>query len=168
MVAHLLKARARLPWREAFLGFDLNYIENRYRVLKRNGAQPIDFAVQLRFKGRRAPLTSGLQIYLTGFQESRIRPESQKITQKVAGKKYDEPAFTLFTLSMFMVDFALLAERPWKATENLPMSCIYRPERYISKMKQMLTAGRVTWRRQPAARKHLYASVHAGEGPVEP
>jgi hypothetical protein len=50
-----------------------------------------------------------LQLYLTGFQESRNRPESQKITQKVAGKKYDDSAFTLFPFTISMVDFALKA-----------------------------------------------------------
>jgi hypothetical protein len=41
-----------------------------------------------------------LPLYLTGFYESRIRPESQKITQKVAGKKYDDSAFTTCALTM--------------------------------------------------------------------
>jgi hypothetical protein len=53
-----------------------------------------------------------LPLYLTGFWESRIRPESQKITQKVAGKKYDDPAFTLPSLTKTMVDFPLQAARP--------------------------------------------------------
>jgi len=48
-----------------------------------------------------------LRLYLTGFQESRIRPESRKITQKVAGKKYDDSAFTLFIFTISMVDFPL-------------------------------------------------------------
>jgi hypothetical protein len=50
-----------------------------------------------------------MPLYLTGFYESRIRSESQKITQKVAGKKYDDPVFTTPALSMFMVDFLLQA-----------------------------------------------------------
>jgi hypothetical protein len=52
-------------------------------------------------------LTDKLRIYLTGFLESRIRPESQKITQKVAGKKYDGPPFTLPAFTKTMVDFQL-------------------------------------------------------------
>jgi hypothetical protein len=77
-------------------------------------------------QGPAAPLISQLRLYLTGFYESRIRPESQKITQKVAGKKYDDSPFTLFALSMFMVDFLLqTAHRP-PETGNLPMSNICR------------------------------------------
>jgi hypothetical protein len=52
-----------------------------------------------------------LLLYLTGFQESRIRPESQKIAQKVAGKKYAGLAFTLYALSIVMVHFVLQAAR---------------------------------------------------------
>jgi hypothetical protein len=66
-----------------------------------------------------------MQLYLTGFLESRIRPESQKITQKVTGKKYDDPPFTLFALSIFMVDIPLQTAHLPQATENLPMGCIY-------------------------------------------
>jgi hypothetical protein len=68
-----------------------------------------------------------LQLYLTGFQESRNRPESQKITQKVAGKKCDDSPFTLFVLSMFLVDFSLQTAPPPQVTENLPMSGIDQP-----------------------------------------
>jgi len=59
-----------------------------------------------------------LPLYLTGFLESRIRPESQKITQKVAGNKYDDSPFTLFALSMLMVDFSLQTVPLPSATEN--------------------------------------------------
>ena len=62
-----------------------------------------------------------------GILESRIRPESQKITQKVAGKKYDDSAFTLFVLTMFVVDFPLQTARLPGVTENSPMSYIYLP-----------------------------------------
>jgi hypothetical protein len=48
-----------------------------------------------------------LRLYLTGFQESRIRPESRKITQKVAGKKHGDSAFTLFIFTIIVVDFPL-------------------------------------------------------------
>jgi hypothetical protein len=50
--------------------------------------------------------------YLTGFYESRIRPESQKITQKVAGKKYADPAFTTPALSINRVEFLLNRKCP--------------------------------------------------------
>ena len=39
--------------------------------------------------------------------ESRIRPKSQKITQKVAGKKYDDLQFTTPAFTMNRVDFIL-------------------------------------------------------------
>jgi hypothetical protein len=65
-----------------------------------------------------------MRLYLTGFYESRIRPESQKITQKVAGKKYEVCAFTLSALSILMVDFSLQTAQQPQATENLPMSDI--------------------------------------------
>src|SRR5208337_5411000 len=52
-------------------------------------------------------LISQVPLYLTGFYESRIRPESQKVTQKVAGKKYGASPFTKAAFTMFVVDFAL-------------------------------------------------------------
>jgi hypothetical protein len=67
-----------------------------------------------------------MRLYLTGFLESRIRPESQKITQKVAGKKYDDSPFTLFVFTMFVVDFPLQGVRLPQVTENSPKSCIDR------------------------------------------
>jgi hypothetical protein len=66
-------------------------------------------------------------LYLTGFLESRIRPESRKITQKVAGKKYDDPAFTTTAFTMVMVDYSLQTVRPPIETENPPMSDSYHP-----------------------------------------
>ena len=71
-------------------------------------------------------LISNIRVYLTGFYESRIRPESQKNKQKVAGKKYERPAFTKNALTMVMVDFALQAGHRAQVTENLPVSCIDR------------------------------------------
>jgi hypothetical protein len=65
------------------------------------------------------PLTSHVPVYLTGFQESRIRPESQKITQKVAGKKYDDSPFTLFAFTIVMVDFLLQAAPTAAINEKL-------------------------------------------------
>jgi hypothetical protein len=67
-----------------------------------------------------------MRLYLTGFYESRNRPESQKITQKVAGKKYDDSAFTLFALSIVRVELSLQTARVPPATKNLPMGGIYR------------------------------------------
>jgi hypothetical protein len=67
-----------------------------------------------------------VRLYLTGILESRIRPESQKITQKVACEKHDDSAFTLFALRMFMVDITLPAAQPLQVAENSPMSHIYQ------------------------------------------
>jgi hypothetical protein len=39
--------------------------------------------------------------------ESRIRPESQKIRKNAVGRNYDGFAFTLFALSIPMVNYAL-------------------------------------------------------------
>jgi hypothetical protein len=54
-----------------------------------------------------------LQLYLTGFYESRKWGEVEKIAQKVAGEKYEVQAFTVFGLTISMVDFLLqAAHRP--------------------------------------------------------
>jgi hypothetical protein len=67
-----------------------------------------------------------LRLYLTGILESRIRPESQKITQKVACGKHDDSALTTRTFTMVMVDFSLQTAQPQQVTENLTMSGINR------------------------------------------
>ncbi len=41
-----------------------------------------------------------LQIYLNGFCKRGIRPETRKDSQKVAGEKYEDPAFTTSTLTI--------------------------------------------------------------------
>jgi len=53
----------------------------------------------------------------------------------VAGKKYDDPAFTLFVFTMFMVVFQLKIASNGKLTHELHLSF----KRYIPNMKQMLT-----------------------------
>jgi hypothetical protein len=107
IVTHILTLRPLFARREACFDFDLNIAEAYYGTLKATRSQVIDFAVQFRFKGAGAPLSSQLRLYLTGFLESRNRPESQKITQKVAGKKYDDSQFTTPALTKIMVDFPL-------------------------------------------------------------
>jgi hypothetical protein len=54
----------------------------------------------------------------------------------VAGKKYADSAFTLFALTIVMVDLPLKTARLPLVMENLPMSCIYHGERYIPKVKK--------------------------------
>jgi hypothetical protein len=43
----------------------------------------------------------------------------------VAGKKYDDSPFTLFVLTMVIMDISLQTARLLAATENLPMGGIY-------------------------------------------
>jgi hypothetical protein len=65
-------------------------------------------------------------LYLTGFLKRRIRPESQKDSQNCGRKKIRQAAFTVFALTTPMVDFWLQTAHQPKATQNLPMSYIYR------------------------------------------
>jgi len=81
-----------------------------------------------------------LRLYLTGFQESRIRPESQKITQKVAGKKYDDSPFTLFILTIVMVANCTPPACNRKFTNGRHLSALSG----MPKVKQILTVK--TWR----------------------
>ncbi len=62
-------------------------------------------------------------LYLTDFLKRRIRPKSRKNLQNYGRKKFRETAFTVFELTIFMVDFALQAAHSPQVTENLPMSC---------------------------------------------
>jgi hypothetical protein len=94
-----------------------------------------------------------LRLYLTGFLESRIRPESQKITQKVACEKYDDSAFTLLSLRMFMVDIPLPAAPPLQVTENPPMSYIAQSRAINAGVKQNLPGVTRASHRQRKAKK---------------
>jgi hypothetical protein len=71
------------------------------------------FALVRRLPGGRGDLwlIQKLTLYLTGFYESRIRPESQKNTQKVACENNDGSPFTLVPFTMSMVDFVLQSAR---------------------------------------------------------
>jgi hypothetical protein len=57
----------------------------------------------------------------------------------VACGKYDDSLFTLFALSISMVDFLLQTARLLPVTENLPMSHNDHIERSIPKVKHLLT-----------------------------
>jgi hypothetical protein len=45
-------------------------------------------------------LTLKLRIYLNGFWNRRIRPKTRKDSQKVAGEKYEDLAFTIRALTI--------------------------------------------------------------------
>jgi hypothetical protein len=45
-------------------------------------------------------LTLKLRVYLNGFWSHGIRPKTRKDSQKVAGRKYEVPAFTMPALTM--------------------------------------------------------------------
>jgi hypothetical protein len=45
-------------------------------------------------------LTLKLPVYLNGFWNHGIRPKTAKDSQKVAGEKYEDPAFTMPALTM--------------------------------------------------------------------
>ena len=110
----LTSAQARLPAGMLVSTLKSNIAGARYGRFKRGDETNKTLKPKRKCEGR-TPALGFLQVngrvaaIFNGIYVLRIRPELQKITQKVAGKKYDDLPFTLFVFTISMVDFRLPA-----------------------------------------------------------